>query len=548
MQNNTGIYSIDNGNIYLCTFFVRTDKIIIVVLYESKSRMVQEMKNNIRDLNEQVANRYVARVMAIIAGFVVAVWLMNIVGFFTVRPALMNIACSTSLFMLLIPAFVLKVFKKNEPWLKYVAIVSVSCVVLCTTITLNFLVIILFIFPMALASIYFNPKLNRLAMILAISFASIGRLVAWRVNPTPDKNFPGLYDMVVFSVLPNMLLLILVGTMFSTLAKNTNEMMSSLMNVEEQEKLFNQMKMISEKSSEVVKGLSEGMKTLGEVTQSSMKANEDITNHTVAVVDGIQNSMRQLNVAENNSSQIYQNVQELAEESEEIAQLFENVEALSDENKVLMQSVSFGMTKMKESTDICQKAMIQLEEKTKRIDGIVDVIADISEQTDLLSLNAAIESARAGEQGKGFAVVSEEIRKLSQQTQKTLNDVREIISEVLEQNTIAVNAMNQTSSVYDEQKDVIVKAEQSAEGVMLATKEMTEKMQVISNNTKHIEKSTGDIVDIVNMVTKISKENQEALDVVAASVETGSSSMQQLEEVVDTIREMSDELAIVTQS
>ena len=108
--------------------------------------------------------------------------------------------------------------------------------------------------------------------------------------------------------------------------------------------------------------------------------------------------------------------------------------------------------------------------------------------------------------------------------------------------------MNQTSSVHEEQKEVILKAEQSAQGVMLATKEMTEKMQLISNNTKHIEQSTGEIVDIVNMVTNICKENQEALDVVAASVETGSTSMQQLEEVVDSIREMSDELAIVVQS
>lgn len=185
-----------------------------------------------------------------------------------------------------------------------------------------------------------------------------------------------------------------------------------------------------------------------------MKANEEIADNTVTVVDGIQSSMKQLNIAESNSSQIYESVQELAVE----------------------------------------------------------------------------------------------IRKLSQQTQKTLNDVREIIGELLEQNTIAVNAMNQTSSVHEEQKEVILKAEQSAQGVMLATKEMTEKMQLISNNTKHIEQSTGEIVDIVNMVTNICKENQEALDVVAASVETGSTSMQQLEEVVGSIREMSDELAIVVQS
>ena len=378
--------------------------------------------------------------------------------------------------------------------------------------------------------------------------STVGRVLAFKLNPGPDLNFPTWYGLIVFSIVPTVLMLTLIGTIFSALANNTNEMMSSLMNAEEQEKMFNHMKTLSEKSSEVSKGLLEGMKTLGEVTHNSMKANEEISDNTVTVVDGIQSSMKQLNIAESNSSQIYESVQELAEESEEIAQLFVNVETLSNENKAHMQSVTLGMSKMKESADICQRAMELLEEKTKKIDGIVNVIADISDQTDLLSLNAAIESARAGEQGKGFAVVAEEIRKLSQQTQKTLNDVREIIGELLEQNTIAVNAMNQTSSVHEEQKEVILKAEQSAQGVMLATKEMTEKMQLISNNTKHIEQSTGEIVDIVNMVTNICKENQEALDVVAASVETGSTSMQQLEEVVDSIREMSDELAIVVQS
>ena len=354
---------------------------------------------------------------------------------------------------MLIPIFILKVLKKNEPWLKYVAICSASFVLLSITVTLNYLIIIMFVFPMALASIYFNPKLNRIALFLSIIMSTVGRVLAFKLNPGPDLNFPTWYGLIVFSIVPTVLMLTLIGTIFSALANNTNEMMSSLMNAEEQEKIFNHMKKLSEKSSEVSKGLLEGMKTLGEVTHNSMKANEEIADNTV-IVDGIQSSMKQLNIAESNSSQIYESVQELAVE----------------------------------------------------------------------------------------------IRKLSQQTQKTLNDVREIIGELLEQNTIAVNAMNQTSSVHEEQKEVILKAEQSAQGVMLATKEMTEKMQLISNNTKHIEQSTGEIVDIVNMVTNICKENQEALDVVAASVETGSTSMQQLEEVVGSIREMSDELAIVVQS
>ncbi|HAU83981.1 MAG TPA: hypothetical protein DCW90_00150, partial [Lachnospiraceae bacterium] len=96
------------------------------------------MKNNIRDLNEQVANLYVAKVMEITAAFAIVVIILNTIGIFVVDPAIMTITGSTSLIALLIPAFILKVLKKNEVWLKYVAIFSASVVVLTITVTLNY--------------------------------------------------------------------------------------------------------------------------------------------------------------------------------------------------------------------------------------------------------------------------------------------------------------------------------------------------------------------------------------------------------------------------
>lgn len=513
-----------------------------------KNGMEEEMNNNLREQNEQIANVYVARVMRICAIFVLLSYILNVAGIFVIKQSIMTLACGVGILALLIPTFIVKVLKKNDPWVKFVSIIMASIFIFVISSTLNYHIVIIFVFPMALASIYFNPVVNRLALVLAISASIGGRIAAFAFHTIPDANFPAFRNLVFFGLIPNFLLLLALGSIFTALARNTNGLMSSLMDAEEQEKMYEHMKKLTEKSTEVSKGLTEGMKTLTDVTRSTRKANDEISSSTVTVADGIQDSVKQLNIAENNSAEIYESVQELAGESDEITDLFSNVEALSDENKAMMQMVTAGMDKMKESTEICQDAMKQLEEKTKRIDGIVDVIADISQQTDLLSLNAAIESARAGEQGKGFAVVAEEIRKLSQQTQKTLDNVREIITEVLEQNTIAVDAMNLTAEVHDEQKEVIMKAEESAEGVLNATKRMSESIQSISNNTKHIEKSTGGIVDIVNTVTKICRENQESLDIVASAVDTGSHSMRQLEEVVETINGMSDELAVVVQS
>lgn len=505
-------------------------------------------ENNFRETNEHIANLYAAKMMRICAGCTALVFVLNLIGIFIIPPLIMLIACVTGIVILLIPTLIINVLKKDKPWVKYMMVTCSCGFVVTVSTTLNYHVSLMYLFPMALASIYFTPKLNIAAMLMGIAGASVGQILPFVLNTTVDKNYLTFYHLTVFGIIPKTLMLVSMGYIFIAVGKSTNQMMSSLMDAEEQEKVFLHMKRLTDKSSEVSKGLSESIETLTSATQNSKKANNEISESTGIIVEGIQNSIEQLSVAENNSAHIYESVQELAEESQQIAQLFINVETLSDENKSFMQSATHGMEVMQESTDICQKAMQQLEEKTKKIDGIVGVIADISDQTDLLSLNAAIESARAGEQGKGFAVVSEEIRKLSQQTQKTLSDIKLIIGEVLEQNAIAVSAMSQTAAVHKEQKEVILKAEKSAQDVMTATKEMTEKMNLITDNTKYIETSTGQIVDIVNMITRICQENQESLNMVSGSVETGVMSMEELEILVQSIYEMANELSAVIQS
>lgn len=506
------------------------------------------MKNNIKEQNEHIANEYVAKVMRYSAGFAILVWLLNIVGVFIVKPYIMAIASVSSVFLLLIPTFVLKVLKKNEPWLKYVAIVSASIFIFVCTTTLHFHFVLMFVFPMALACIYFNPNLNRLALALSVLASSLGRIAAFVLETTVDENFIDLKEVIQHAIIPNTIILVAVGSIFIALAHSTNQMLSSLMDAEEQERLFRHMKELTNKSAEVSRGLSESMETLADVTQNTKQASYQISANSEIVVQGIENSLEKLTVAEGNSSKIYDNVQNLASESERIATLFTNVESLSDENRIMMQSVTVGMEKMKNSVDICQGAMHLLEEKTKKIDGIVSVIEDISDQTNLLALNAAIESARAGEHGRGFAVVSEEIRKLSMQTQKTLVDVRTIISELLEQNAIAVSAMKDSVNLQEEQKEAIAKAEQTAISVTAATKEMTEKMQLITDNTRHIKSSTGEIVDIVHLISSTCQENQDSLQEVSRSVDTSIASTEELEKLVNDISDMSNELSVVVQS
>lgn len=504
--------------------------------------------NNLREQNDKKANLFVASVMRISIAFVLMALLLDVIGVFHIKLNVIIIASISSSIILSIPTVILSVLHKNESWLKYVCVICSSIFLLDITSCLNHHVIVIFSMPMAIACIYYSPKLNIIALICSILASAIGKFVAFTFRTSVDYNITTMKKLLIYSIFPDTLLLVLLSVVFITLAIRTNRMLSSLMDAEEQEKVFHHMKELTEKSSQVSQGLTESMKTLSNVTHKTRVKNDEISENSTIVIEGIESSMSQLTVAEQNSSEIYQSVQVLAGESDEIERLFANVRELSDDNKMLMESVTFSMQKMKETNEVSQKAMEELEIKTKRIDGIVNVIAEISDQTDLLSLNAAIESARAGEQGKGFAVVAEEIRKLSQQTQATLGNVRDMIEEVLEQNTIAADAMKQTALVHEEQQEAIIKAQNSAEEVTEATVEVTEKIRLISSNTKKIKESTGQIVKIVYDISAICRDNQESLVSVNDSAKSGVESMKELEELVRNINEMTEELSAAIQT
>ena len=139
--------------------------------------------------------------------------------------------------------------------------------------------------------------------------------------------------------------------------------------------------------------------------------------------------------------------QEVATHANNTADSAKQAQSAADEGKVRFQRVIHSMHKVAAEAGKGAEVVEGLAHDSEQITSILTVIQGIADQTNLLALNAAIEAARAGEQGRGFAVVADEVRKLAGNTQQAVQNTQELIDKIRHSSTNAVNAIQQSQQL-----------------------------------------------------------------------------------------------------
>jgi len=174
-----------------------------------------------------------------------------------------------------------------------------------------------------------------------------------------------------------------------------------------------------------------------------------------------------------------------------------------------------------------------LGQRSQQISGIVGVIKEIADQTNLLALNAAIEAARAGEQGRGFAVVADEVRKLAERTSQSTQEIANTISAITSETQSAVLGMQVVS--------------QQVEAGVVRAREAGQALEVIDTNTGRSVSTVRDIADSTREQSVVSQEIARMVEQIAQMAEEGSASSTQNTASAQNLQLLSNELQLALQ-
>ena len=223
------------------------------------------------------------------------------------------------------------------------------------------------------------------------------------------------------------------------------------------------------------------------------------------------------------SEEMSQTVVDVAKNTANIAESAKKaVDTAQEGNKIVERSVG-EVKEIDKTVNESARFVKSLGERSVHIGEIISVINDIADQTNLLALNAAIEAARAGEQGRGFAVVADEVRKLAERTAQATSEIEEMIKAIQNEVTKAVEIMDNATKKVDTGVKLTAQAGEALKEIVKSSNELQLMVQQIASATEEMSATSEQI-------------SKEILDIASASRDTTASSQETAQAAVSLSR------------
>lgn len=310
--------------------------------------------------------------------------------------------------------------------------------------------------------------------------------------------------------------------MFNTMRKNLIELIEQISTTSEV--VNSQSEELTQSSNEVKEGAEQIASTMQELSSGA----ELQAQHASELSEAMQKFIGEISQANDNGNSANESSQEVLSMTKQGNELMKNsVQQMNYINEIVKGAV---------------EKVRGLDKQTQEISKLVSVIEDIANQTNLLALNAAIEAARAGEHGKGFAVVADEVRKLAEQVTLSITDITSIVQKVKEESNSVVGSLQKGYSQVEEGSTQIKVTGETFATINDLVSDMSQKIGAITLSLNSININAKEMNGNISNIASISEESAAGIEQTSASVQQTNSSMVEIAANANSLSEIAESL------
>lgn len=306
--------------------------------------------------------------------------------------------------------------------------------------------------------------------------------------------------------------------------------------------MINNMREIIASVKDKSRDLSISSNSLSATSEEMASSSQELARTMQQVAAGASTQANDLQDIVNLMGRLTNNIENVYKELQNVKNETNTTTDRANHGKKEMDKLVKSIEEIRNAFEVVVTKVSNLTNSVKQISNITDVITSISEQTNLLALNAAIEAARAGEAGRGFAVVADEVRKLAEESKKSTSEIIELVESIQLDTEEVINTSNEVESFIKSQTSSV----ENTVGAFAEILESIEKIAPLMNRTyeamDEIVESKDEVLSKLETVSAITQENSAASEEVAASSEELSASSEEVAATAQNLNTMAKDL------
>ena len=264
--------------------------------------------------------------------------------------------------------------------------------------------------------------------------------------------------------------------------------------------------------------LKDGAENVAELAQKSREGSDQISQAMDDLAQGASSMAENVSTINVQIIEMGHAIDAISDNAEELVVLSNSIKDANSDAAEYIEKVSGSSEKSVDAVSAISEQINSTNSAVTKIKDAADMIGSIASQTNLLALNASIEAARAGEAGRGFSVVAEEIKNLSEQSNASADVIRQVVKEVIAQSEKSVSLASSVAEIIEEEQEYIEETEKKFEVLQEQITKSLSEIENISTKVSDLNEAKVSITSSVSDLSAISEENAASNEEVSASV------------------------------